>query len=141
MPDLEYLGKFIPAMELAALREHLKGEESKFFVEMLDDLEKKIRKMPGLHDKDAKGLDVPVVLHYFLGGSDWWIAKLDPGEMIGLGFARLGGMEDCAEIGEVYIPEIMDLHHGPFQVELDLYWNGKTLQEIMKEHEKNYGYC
>lgn len=142
MPDLDYLSKFIPSMELAALKEHLKGEEKEHFVDLLDDLEKTIKSMPGLYDEEAEkqGLDAPILLHYFFGGSDWWFSRYDPEDQVAFGFVRLGGMGDCAELGYSHIPEILrDVHHGPFQVELDLYWNKETtLREVMEKCDKDF---
>lgn len=130
MPDLQFLAKFIPPMELKTLKGNLRGEEGEYFRGMLVDLEKRIRNMPAL--RTEKDLDAPVYLHYFIGGCDWWISSLDPEDMIGYGYAVLNQDWENAESGDIWLPEIIDLRSGPFQAELDLYWNTKTtLREVM----------
>lgn len=135
-PDMQFLAKFIPSQELAVLKDNLKGDERAFFIEMLNELEDRIRKMPS--DRSDLTMESPVLLHYFFAGCDWWLAALDQEEMIGFGYAMLNGNWDFAEMGDVWLPEIFDLRIGPFRPELDLYWNTeKTLQDIHDLIEKN----
>lgn len=130
MPDLQFLAKFIPSRELETLKYNLRGEEAEYFREMLAELENRIRNMPALRTEND--LDAPVYLHYFIGGCDWWISSLDPEDMIGYGYAVLNQDWENAELGDIWLPEIIDLRSGPFQAELDLYWNTKTtLREVM----------
>lgn len=125
----DFLKEYIPAMELAALKEHAEGEEKEHFVELLSEVEKQIRAMPSygaLCEKEAQ--DINIGMHYFGGATDFWLFELDQEEKIGMAFVCLNGDTWNAEIGSVYIPEIIAI---PF-LELDLYWNEKTtLKEVM----------
>ncbi len=59
-------------------------------------------------------------------------------EMMGFGFTQLNGNYDDAELGYIYIPEIVSLQIGPFQPELDLYWDSKTtLRDVMEKCGKD----
>lgn len=126
-----FLEKYIPGLELAALKEHLEGEEKEHFVELLDHVEKQIKAMPKLYELAEKyPQEITVGMHYFGGATDFWIYELDPKEQIGMAFVCLNGDTWNAENGEVYIPEILQI---PF-LELDLYWDDKTvLDDIMKK--------
>lgn len=132
-PDLQFLAKFVPSRELAALKVNMEGEEKEFFISMLNELERRIRNMPPLGSEE--NLDAPVLLHYFLGGCDWWLSSLDPEDMIAFGYTVLNRNWENAEFGDVWLPEIIDLKIGPFQVELDLYWNPETsLRDVMAKN-------
>lgn len=75
-----------------------------------------------------------VYLHYFKGACDWWITERDSdpdgeGQIQAFGFANLGDPE-CAELGYISIVEL--IRHG---VELDLYWQSRTLGEVKADIE------
>ncbi len=127
----DFLKDYIPPMELAALKEHAQGEEKEHFVELLSEVEQQIKTMPpygALSEKEAK--DIPIGMHYFGGATDFWIFELDREDKIGMAFVCLNGDIDNAEIGSVYIPEILGIRF----MELDLYWNEKTtLANVWKQ--------
>lgn len=130
----DFLEKYIPRLELMALKEHAEGEEKKHFVELLDHVEKQIKSMPKIYansEKEAK--DITIGMHYFGGATVYWIYELDQDTLEGYGFVCLFGMYENAELGYVYIPEILQI---PF-IELDLYWDDKkTLLPIMEKIQK-----
>lgn len=125
----KFLEKFIPHLELMALKEHAKGEEKEHFIDLLNHVEKQIKAMPKIYEMSKKEVkDVTVGMHYFGGGTDYWIYELDQKTLEGFGFVCLFGMTENAELGYVSIPEIMEI---PF-IELDLYWDEKqSLKAIM----------
>ncbi len=127
----EFLKNYIPPMELAALKEHAKGEEKEHFAKLLGEVEKKIKSMPKMYDlAEKEAADISIGMHYFGGANDFWIFELDQEEKIGMAFVCLNGDTWNAEIGSVYIPEILDISF----LELDLYWNEKTtLAEVWKK--------
>lgn len=120
------------------MRSNCKGEEGEFFKKMLEDLQGKIAAMPKSYETDGQGDTAMVHLHYFKGGSDWWITERDAGspddEVKGIqaqafGFACLNGDTENAELGYISIDEL--IRHG---VELDLYWQPVTLGVIKSKH-------
>ncbi|MEU6680847.1 DUF2958 domain-containing protein [Streptomyces sp. NPDC046925] len=61
-------------------------------------------------------------LHYFVGGSDWYVTEIDPESGISFGWAEVtpGG----GEWGYTSLPELeqINVHHGLVIVERDLDW-------------------
>lgn len=81
--------------------------------------------------------DKIVHLHYFVGGSDWWLVELDDEDRIGFGYVSLAshpdgrewGYVDLDELAEVFIPPSSTPGVGtataiqpPVIVERDLHW-------------------
>lgn len=55
--------------------------------------------------------------------------------MSGFGYTVLNNNREDAALGNFWITEIVGLQVGPFQAELDLYWNTDTaLRDVMKKH-------
>lgn len=121
---MKLIPKFMSKAQRAALAEAMEGEELEFFTNMLIDLERKLETMPKTYEQDGKGDDAVVHLHYFRGGMDWYITERDMEEeqhqAFGLADLGYGG-----ELGYISIQELID--NG---VELDLYWEPKTLGEV-----------
>ena len=66
-----------------------------------------------------------VYLHFFLGGSNWYIAEYD-GEDTFFGYAILNGDTEMAEWGYVSFRELKELKIPPgFEVDCDLFWEVK----------------
>jgi len=128
------LDRFIGVSQLTIMRENCNGEEGAWFKGMIADLKTKISDMPKTYETDGQGDAAVATLHYFHGGSDWWIVERDAGapddEIQGVqtqafGLACLNGDAENAEIGYINIQELID--NG---VELDLYYTPKTIGEI-----------
>ena len=125
------LKQFIGKDQLRVMREACHGEEGAFFKTMIENLQKQIAAMPKTYETDGQGGAARAHLHYFKGGSDWYIIERDAGspddEVKGIqtqafGFACLNGDSENAELGYISIDEL--IRHG---VELDLYWQPKML--------------
>lgn len=126
------LKQFVPKQQGRVLDALLiDSEEKDFFKDMLEKLTTHIEKMPKSYEQDGLGDNAVVHLHYFYGSSDWWIIEKDTDDEQhqAFGFVRLNGMTHCAELGYISINELVGLGVG---VELDLYWEPKTLGEIKK---------
>ena len=69
-----------------------------------------------------------VYLHYFFGGSDWYIIEKDIEEeqLQAYGYVVLNGNTDFAEWGYINIEELKDT----CKVELDFFWIPKPFEEI-----------
>lgn len=122
--DIARIRKFVGPAQLAAIGEGLEGEESKHFERKLEELTELFSTMPHTYQQDGKGDDAVVHLHYFLGGMDWYITERDMevDQFQAFGYADLGY---GGELGYISIQELID--NG---VELDLYWEPKTLREV-----------
>ncbi|HCS20131.1 MAG TPA: hypothetical protein DIW47_06135 [Bacteroidetes bacterium] len=77
---------------------------------------------------DFKSQNSIVRLHYFYGGSDWWITQMDLEQRLGYGFVCLNGDWQCAEYGTVSIEELCSLD----VVNIDLYWSPIPLVDILE---------
>ncbi len=122
---------FIGISQLSALQSSLTGEERQYFLSLLNDLKDKILKMPKPYETTEQGMDAPVSLHYFQGGSDWYIVEKDSSEeqLQAFGYACLNGDKINAEMGYINIEELIKC-----DVELDLYWTPTALRNVM--HKK-----
>ena len=109
------------------------SEEKDFFKDMLEELTMHISKMPVAYEQDGLGDKTVVHLHYFYGGSDWYITEKDNREDTeqyqAFGFVVLNGDTQNAEMGYISIEELIGLGVG-----LDLYWQNCTLADVKAEH-------
>lgn len=128
------LKNFIGKSQLSAMGSGARGEEGQFFNDKFVEVADTINKMPSTYQTDGQGDKAIAYLHYFKGGSDWYITEKDRGDADdpiqgvqeqALGYAILNGDKQNAESGYISIKELITAG-----VELDLYWNPKSLAEI-----------
>ncbi|HYQ85292.1 MAG TPA: hypothetical protein VEP28_15045 [Rubrobacter sp.] len=106
-------------------------------------------RIPGLYDTEkiptAKKL---IMLHYFVGGFDWWVAEVDPDRTRAFGYVCLNdpanaewGYIDLIDLATLYRPgdvlrEVLDDEllrmriRPPLVVERDLHWTVRPVNEI-----------
>ncbi len=110
----------------------MKAEEAAYFKNMLLEMGERIAGMPRVYEQDGKGEEAIVSLHYFKGGSDWYILEKDSEteQSQAFGYAVLNGDEDNAELGYISLVELTRLG-----VELDLHFNPRSLLEVKAERE------
>ena len=93
-----------------------------------------LTKIPRLYETEGiEAKDKLIYLHFFVGGSDWYIAEYD-GEDTFFGFVCLNGWKDCAEWGYISFKELRELRVKqpigidgqrmliPLEVDRDLNW-------------------
>lgn len=116
---------FIGAEQIAVMTDLCRGEEADWFREKFRELAELFKTMPQVYQQEGKGEDAVVHLHYFCGGSDWYITERDTTrpQHQAFGLADLYG--DGGELGYISILEL--IRAG---VELDLHWQPKTLREV-----------
>jgi hypothetical protein len=127
------LNQFIGKSQIAVLEEAIKGEEGLHFSQMLLTLYNNILSIPKPYETEDQGDVASVRLHYFNGGSDWYIIERDiDGEQIQcFGFACLNGDKQNAEFGYINIAELIK-----YGVELDLYYKPQTVEDIKRKYGK-----
>lgn len=103
------------------------GEEKDFFMEKIIELAHLIVSIPVTYAQDGLGESALAYLHYFHGGSDWYITEKDvvDGVTQAYGYAVLNGDHELAECGYISITELV---HN--QVELDLHFTPCSLAVI-----------
>lgn len=119
-----YLTNFINPRQLASMKGDCRGEEGQFFIDKLVEMADLIKNMPKTYEQDGKGDDAIVTLHYFRGGSDFYITEKDmgDGQHQAFGLANLGYGD---ELGYMSIVELLEN-----DVELDMYFTPCTLRQI-----------
>ncbi len=125
---IKTLREYIPRSELNAIVDAMRGEEKQFFFDKSVEMARIIQNMPKTYEQDGKGKQAIAYLHYFRGDADWYITEKDaetpeePGQSQAFGLADLGY---GGELGYISIVELVSAG-----VELDLYFEPKTLAEI-----------
>lgn len=133
--DIEFLKKYIPPMELQTIISYLDDETGPHFRKLLKKTEEKIKAVPSLYSGEEQGLKARVHLHYYVGGTDFYVSEMDQETGETFGFACINGDRENAELGYNNISEIISI---PW-IELDLYFdNSVTLGEIVKKYKP---YC
>ena len=104
--------------------------------------EKALKKIPRLYETESvEASDKLIYLHFFLVGSDWFIAEYDRKDTF-FGFTCLNGWKDLAEWGYILFKELKELqmkqpivvegkHEVMFlEVECDEYWMVRKAKEV-----------
>lgn len=99
--------------------------------------EKSLRKIP-LYETEGIELEEKLIyLHFFLGGSDWFVAEYD-GEDLFFGFACLNGWKELAEWGYISFQELKKLKVRQMnggrvvfmEVECDVHWQIRKKKDV-----------
>lgn len=82
---------------------------------------KQLAKIPALYStEDIPTENKKVVMHFFMGGCDWWITEFDGVDTF-FGFACLGDPE-MAEWGYVSYSELRNTRVKWLEVDRDIHW-------------------
>jgi len=130
---LNTLRNFLPLAEWQTVKETSTGGEGPLIKNLLTELEARILAIPKPYEQDGKGDKAVAYLHYFSGGSDWYILErdLELNEQVQcFGWAILNGDRQNAELGYISIAELVA--NG---VECDLHWTPTTLGEVQANHK------
>jgi ppGpp synthetase/RelA/SpoT-type nucleotidyltranferase len=122
------LEKIVPKNMLLSIKEtkeSWKRGDSDDIFEHYENLIEGYREIPTLYFQDEKGKNAIVYLHYFSGGSDWYITELDKENNEGFGYVILNGDTQNAEFGYINMNELANSN-----IQIDLYWSFETLNEI-----------
>lgn len=134
------LKPFLSTSQYQSMLELCKGEEGDFFESKFEEMADRISAMPKTYD--TQNIADPIVsLHYFMGGSDWYIIEKDveDGVSQAFGYAILNGDLMCAELGYISIAELVEFNIGFQRVELDLHFVPIPLSEVKNLVERRYG--
>ncbi len=126
---LEAIKPFMGEAQYSILKSAVNGPDNEF-EDVINDLYQIITTMPKTYEQDGKGDQAVAYLHYFKGGSDWWITEKDMGDQQeqAFGLASINGYEP--ELGYISIVELTEN-----DIELDFYWEPKTVGEIKGQDE------
>ena len=102
---------------------------------------KQLAKIPKLYSTE----NIPtqkkkIHMHFFMGGSDWFIAEYDPKSEIFFGYAILNGDLEMAEWGNISYKELRDLKvKGWLEVDRDKWWKPVTFEKAMEIYRGRHG--
>jgi hypothetical protein len=89
-----------------------------------------LAKIPMLYSTEKTPLqDKIIYMHFFLGGSDWYIAEFDSVDLL-WGYAILNGDLQNAEWGYISLQELKNIKVRGMEVERDRYWKPVKFSEI-----------
>ena len=102
-------------------------EEKQYIFDKCVEMVDIIKNMPVTYEQDGKGKHAIAHLHYFKGGMDWYITEKDTEteQLQAYGHANLGF--GFGELGYISIAELIQN-----DIELDLHFTPKTLEEILE---------
>ena len=118
------LSKVIPSMQFMVMKEA--KEEYPFMIKGVKDA---LDNIPPMYAQDGKGKNAVVWLHYFHGGSDWYITELDKESNVAFGYVILNQDSQMSEFGQISLDELVDID----LMNLDLYWSVKTLNQAFQQ--------
>lgn len=89
-----------------------------------------LNEIPRLYETEETALaDKLVFLHFFIGGSDWYITEYD-GEDIFFGYAILNGDLINAEWGYISFQELQGIKVGFVEIDCDLHWKVTPVRNV-----------
>lgn len=95
--------------------------------------EKQLNALPKMYStENVKANDKKILMHFFLGGSDWYIAEYDPDSRTFFGYAVLGDDWEMAEWGVISFDELESLNVRGIEVDRDLHWTPKKFGDLLK---------
>lgn len=131
---LDWLEPYLPPQQRRTIEGNFTGEEGEYFCDLSADLMEQIMLAPVTYQqRDEK--DPIVHAHYFGHNYDTWIIEFDKGDPDepddrgqhqAYGYCRFAHMPECAELGYVSIPELMENN-----IELDFHWTPKPLSQVI----------
>jgi hypothetical protein len=127
------LESFVGTQQGACIRSMMRGEESKWFKDKIQELQTLVDSMPVTYETETKTAPAVASLHYFKGSTDAWIVELDkgvPGDTPADYQRQAWGVVDIGygpEMGYVSIPELLQAG-----MELDLNWKPCPIDQIAK---------
>ena len=99
----------------------------------------RLAKIPKLYETEEVNLkDKLIHLHFFIAGSDWYIAEFDGSDLF-WGYAILNGDFQMAEWGYISFKELRDLSINGIEIDCELaeYWKVQKASKIDKIRKGN----
>ena len=92
-----------------------------------------LEKIPSFYSTEGVPLkEKLIVMHFFIGGCDWYVTEYSSEEKCFFGFAILNGDLDNAEWGYFSLDELCSLKVKFLEVDKDCHWTPKKAIEIEK---------
>lgn len=92
--------------------------------------------MPRLYDTENTPWEQKVIYeHFFIGGSDWYVAEYDPNDRLLFGYAVLNQDYQNSEWGYFSLDELKDVRVQGIEIDRDLHWHEQpagSIDDIVK---------
>ncbi len=98
------------------------------FEEITERLDKELEEIPDDYQSET------VYAHFFFGGCDWFVLSWDRKNEIIYCYAILNGDVEMSELGDTWIPDLVN--NG--KVELDFYWDKQPLAKALYDKYPDY---
>jgi len=91
-----------------------------------------LTQLPSLYETEGTALEDKIIhMHFFLGGSDWYVAEYCSDESIFFGYAILNDDLQNAEWGYFSFDELREVRTKlGLEVDRELYWRPKPAKDI-----------
>lgn len=131
MRSINDLTPYLSVSQRMAICSGATGEEGAFFKKKIHEIALQVETMPAIYAQEGMGDAAKAHLHYFLGGSDWYITERNvcDQQVEAFGFVILNGDLDNAEMGYLSLKEILQ-----YGAELDLDWVPTSLRDVKEKH-------
>lgn len=92
-----------------------------------------LEKLPKLYETEKIAIKNKMIhMHFFIFGTDWYVAEYDPEEKIFWGFVILNEDYMNAEWGYFALSELKEISFVGFKVDRDLHWKTRKASEVDK---------
>lgn len=141
---LQRIKAFMSPQQLNSVTGLMHGEEGCFFIDKMIELDRRIADMPVTYGQSEER-DPIAYLHYFLGGSDWYITEKDmegEGTEQAYGYACLNRDVMNAEFGFISIVELRSIvirQLAMITVDLDFHFEPTPMSVIKAGLRERYG--
>lgn len=90
-----------------------------------------LKKLPEFYSTEDVSLkDKMIHMHFFIGGSDWYVAEYSSEEWIFFGFAILNSDYEMAEWGYFSLKELNEIKVTFLEVDRDLHFSSAKAKDI-----------
>jgi hypothetical protein len=125
---IKALREFMPSTQINIIVDAMRHDEKQFFFNKVCELAELIKNMPVTYGQDGKGNQAIAYLHYFRGGTDWYITEKDKGSHEDQRQVQAFGLADLGYGGELGYISIVELLEN--KIELDMYFAPAALENI-----------
>jgi len=107
--------------------------------DIIKQLEQDVKDCPKLgRTGDLSKEQTTVYFRYFIGQTEKFITELDPKTGEVFGYTILNGDAQMSELGYDALDNFKDVRSGLASMELDFYWEKKSLAQALYDYDKDY---
>lgn len=94
---------------------------------------KQLAALPALYSTEkVPTSEKKLLMHFFIGSSDWWVVEYDAQNKLFFGYAVLNGDWEMAEWGYTSLEELKSIKSGFVEVDRDLHWKPIKFKDLKR---------